>query len=56
MTQQEIDERGGLPTSTIVCQKPINSQWLNGFFSALVAIRQGGTPNIGKIQIESQDH
>ena len=56
MTPQEIDERGGLPTSTIVCQKPINSQWLNGFFSALVAIRQGGTPNIGKIQIESQDH
>lgn len=55
MTTEEIEERGGLPTSTIVCQKPINAHWLNGFFSALVSIRQGSTPNIGKAQSETQD-
>jgi excisionase family DNA binding protein len=55
MTPKEIEERGGLPNNTIVCQKPINAQWLNGFFSALIAMRQGTAPQLVKMQTESLD-
>jgi excisionase family DNA binding protein len=55
MSAEEIKERDGLPGSTIVCQKPINTQWLNGFFSALVSLRQEGTGHIVKANKGPQD-
>jgi len=40
LSQEEIAARGGLPESTIFMSKPINMQWFNGFFAALIAGRQ----------------
>ena len=41
LTSQEIESRGGLPEGTIFVAKPVNLQWLNGFFTALMAARHG---------------
>jgi CheY-like chemotaxis protein len=41
LTAQEIESRGGLPEGTIFVPKPVNLQWLNGFFTALMASRHG---------------
>lgn len=40
LTPEEIDSRGSLPEGTIYVAKPVNLQWLNGFFTALMAARQ----------------
>lgn len=37
MSAREIQERGGLPRSTIVMKKPLDMNWLNGFATGLVA-------------------
>jgi excisionase family DNA binding protein len=40
LTPEEIESRGNLPEGTIFVAKPVNLQWLNGFFTALMAGRQ----------------
>ena len=40
LSQEEIAARGGLPEGTIFMSKPVNMQWFNGFFAALMAGRQ----------------
>ncbi len=40
LTPDEIAARGGLPEGTIFMAKPINMQWFNGFFTALMAGRK----------------
>ena len=40
LTPDEIASRGGLPEGTIFMAKPINMQWFNGFFTALIAGRK----------------
>lgn len=40
MTAGEIDAKGGLPEGTIFMAKPVNMQWFNGFFTALIAARK----------------
>lgn len=45
MTEEEVQERGGLPSNTILSLKPLNMNWLNGFFSALVAVRASYEPH-----------
>jgi len=40
LTPEEIAARGGLPEGTIFMAKPINMQWFNGFFTALMAGRK----------------
>ena len=42
LTAEEIETRGSLPEGTIFVPKPVNLQWLNGFFTALMAGRHGG--------------
>lgn len=39
LSTTEVTEKGGLPPHTIIIQKPVDIQWLQGFISALVAIR-----------------
>jgi excisionase family DNA binding protein len=36
----EIERRGGLPAKTVLAHKPIDQNWLHGFLSAQVAMRQ----------------
>lgn len=40
LTASEIEQRGPLPEGVIFISKPVNSQWLTGFFAALMAGRQ----------------
>ena len=40
LSEEEIAARGGLPEGTIFMAKPVNMQWFNGFFTALVAGRK----------------
>jgi CheY-like chemotaxis protein len=40
LSQEDIAAQGGLPEGTIFMAKPINMQWFNGFFTALIAGRQ----------------
>ena len=40
LLQEDIAARGGLPEGTIFMAKPVNMQWFNGFFTALIAGRQ----------------
>jgi len=40
LTAEEIEERGPLPEGVIFVSKPVNPQWLTGFFAALMAGRQ----------------
>lgn len=40
LSQEEIDAKGGLPEGTLFMAKPVNLQWINGFFTALIAGRR----------------
>ena len=40
LTADEIEQRGPLPEGVIFISKPVNPQWLTGFFAALMAGRQ----------------
>lgn len=40
MSKANITENGGLPDGVHVLEKPIDVEWLKGFFSALVSIHQ----------------
>jgi CheY-like chemotaxis protein len=40
MSAQEVQERGGLPDGVQLLQKPIDLDWLRGFFDALMSMRQ----------------
>lgn len=40
LSAEEIVERGGLPSQTVIIQKPVDMRWLQGFVAALVAVRQ----------------
>lgn len=40
MNEEEIAAKGGLPEGTIFMSKPVNMQWFNGFFTALIAGRK----------------
>jgi hypothetical protein len=40
LSPEEIAAKGGLPEGTIFMAKPINMQWFNGFFTALIAGRK----------------
>ncbi len=40
LTPEEIEVRGPLPEGVIFVSKPVNPQWLTGFFAALMAGRQ----------------
>jgi len=40
LTPDEIEQRGPLPEGVIFISKPVNPQWLTGFFAALMAGRQ----------------
>ena len=40
LTPYEIEQRGPLPEGVIFISKPVNPQWLTGFFAALMAGRQ----------------
>lgn len=35
LNEDEIAERGGLPENTVLLNKPVNTNWLNGFVTAL---------------------
>lgn len=41
LTSAEIEGRGGLPEGVIFMPKPLSIHWLNGFFAAIAASRQG---------------
>ncbi len=40
LSDADIEAKGGLPERVQVLKKPVNMQWLHGFFSALVAQRR----------------
>jgi excisionase family DNA binding protein len=40
MSAREVQERGGLPDGVQLLQKPIDLDWLRGFFDALMSMRQ----------------
>jgi CheY-like chemotaxis protein len=40
LSPDEIAAKGGLPEGTIFMAKPVNMQWFNGFFTALIAGRK----------------
>jgi len=35
LSEDEVAERGGLPKNTVLVSKPVNTNWLNGFVTAL---------------------
>jgi excisionase family DNA binding protein len=37
---QQIEEKGGLPKEVQVLKKPIDMEWLSGFFSALINVKK----------------
>jgi len=37
LSAAEIAERGGLPDNTVLVSKPVNTNWLNGFVTALAS-------------------
>ena len=41
LTPAEIEAHGGLPEGVIFMPKPLSMHWLNGFFAAITASRQG---------------
>jgi excisionase family DNA binding protein len=45
LTDKEVKSRGSLPEGTIFVAKPVNLQWLNGFFTALMAGRHADHAN-----------
>ncbi len=40
MSAQEVQAKGGLPDGVQLLQKPIDLEWLRGFFDALMSMRQ----------------
>jgi excisionase family DNA binding protein len=40
LNQEDISSKGGLPDGTLFMSKPVNMQWFNGFFTALIAQRR----------------
>lgn len=40
LSDEEIQAKGGLPARVQLLKKPVNLQWLHGFFTALVAQRR----------------
>jgi excisionase family DNA binding protein len=40
LSAEEIAAKGGLPEGTLFMAKPVNMQWFNGFFTALIAGRR----------------
>jgi DNA-binding response OmpR family regulator len=40
MSAKEIHTKGGLPDGVQLLQKPIDLEWLRGFFDALLSMRQ----------------
>jgi DNA-binding response OmpR family regulator len=40
LSPEDISAKGGLPDGTLFMAKPVNMQWLNGFFTALIAQRR----------------
>ena len=40
LSPAEVEERGSLPEGVIYVGKPVNPQWLTGFFAALMSSRQ----------------
>jgi excisionase family DNA binding protein len=40
LSAEEIAAKGGLPEGTLFMPKPVNMQWFNGFFTALIAGRR----------------
>jgi CheY-like chemotaxis protein len=40
LSPEEIAAKGGLPEGTIFMAKPVNMQWFNGFFTALITGRR----------------
>lgn len=40
MSAEEVNAKGGLPDGVQMLQKPIDMDWLHGFFDALMSVRQ----------------
>ena len=40
MSPQDVQAKGGLPDGVQLLQKPIDMDWLHGFFDALMSVRQ----------------
>lgn len=40
LSAEEVKEKGDLPSNTLTIQKPIHMQWLHGFVSAMLMVRQ----------------
>jgi CheY-like chemotaxis protein len=40
MSPEEVRDKGGLPDGVQLLQKPIDMDWLHGFFDALMSVRQ----------------
>lgn len=40
LSPEEVEARGSLPEGVIYVSKPVNAQWLTGFFAALMSSRQ----------------
>jgi excisionase family DNA binding protein len=40
MSAEDVQAKGGLPDGVQMLQKPIDMDWLHGFFDALVSVRQ----------------
>jgi excisionase family DNA binding protein len=40
MTPEEIEGNGGLPDGVKLIQKPIDLEWMKGFFDALISVQQ----------------
>lgn len=40
LSKREIKDKGALPPDTITIQKPLDMNWLQGFVTAMVAVRQ----------------
>lgn len=40
LSDKDIEQSGGLPEGVTVLRKPIDVEWLKGFFDALISVRQ----------------
>jgi hypothetical protein len=40
LPRQSFESRGGFPEDAFMLQKPINFDWLQGFMSAMVALKR----------------
>ena len=40
MSAEDVRAKGGLPDGVQMLQKPIDMDWLHGFFDALMSVRQ----------------